>query len=308
MSQAALFPGQGAQQVGMGQDVAVAHASARDTFAEADEILGYKLSDLCFNGPVEKLGATDIQQPAIFTTSVAIFRAGREAGYFKENQFDAMAGLSLGEYTALHLADALPFADALRLVDRRGRLMQQAAEAAPGGMVSVMGLEEDKVQAACERVQASGRVRPANFNCPGQIVVSGDKAACEAIVPVVEELGGRGIPLQVAGAFHSELMRPAADQFRDALKEAAIQKPKVRVVANVDVSDHSEPDAIRDSLYQQIFNPVRWQESVEKLIADGFDTFYEVGPNRVLTGLMRKIHRRANMTNVSTAEAFAKSA
>ncbi|MGE3182723.1 MAG: ACP S-malonyltransferase [Phycisphaerae bacterium] len=305
MARAAVFPGQGAQQVGMGRDVCDKYNSARETFAEANQLLGYDLGKLCFDGPDDKLNATDIQQPAIFTTSVAIFRAATESGYFKDNQFDAMAGLSLGEYTALHLAGAIPFADALKLVDRRGKLMQKAAEAAPGGMVSVMGLEENQVQAACERVQSSGRIRPANFNCTGQIVVSGDQAACEAIMPVVEELGGRGIPLKVAGAFHSELMRPAADEFRDSLASANFSKPRIRVVSNVDVADHTDPGAIRESLYRQIFNPVRWQESVEKLIADGCNEFWEVGPNRVLTSLMRKISREPKMTNVSAADAFA---
>jgi [acyl-carrier-protein] S-malonyltransferase len=302
---AAIFPGQGAQLVGMGKDVAEGYPVAADMFAQADGVLPFGLSRLCFEGPAERLNATDIQQPAIFATSVAIFRAALDAGRFAADQFAAMGGLSLGEYTALHLAGSLSFEDALRLVHRRGQLMQQAAENYPGGMVSLMGMDEDNVLALCERVADKGRVGPANFNCPGQIVVSGDKAACGAVVELAEEFDGKAVPLQVAGAFHSELMRAAADALRPALQECEFRKPAVRVIANVDAEYHTEPDAIRDSLYRQIFNPVRWQACVERLIADGCDTFWEVGPNRVLTGLMRRINRSVKTINVSSADRLA---
>ena len=294
----AIFPGQGSQEVGMGQDVAAQHSVAAETFAQADEILGFGLSKLCFEGPADKLNATDIQQPAIFTTSVALFRAGVAAGKFGASDFGALGGLSLGEYTALHLAGSLPFDAALKLVYRRGQLMQQSAEASPGGMVSIMGLDEDKVLALCERVADKGRIGPANFNCPGQIVISGDKAACEAAAAITEEFGGRAIPLDVAGAFHSELMRPAADALRETLAASEFKTPGMRVVANVDASYHTEPAAIRESLYRQVFNPVRWQACVERLIADGGDEFWEIGPKRVLAGLMRKIDRTRKTTNV----------
>lgn len=301
-AQAAIFPGQGAQLVGMGRDVAERYRAAADVFGQADSVLGFKLSQLCFEGPEERLSATDIQQPAIFATSVAIYRAGLESGLLREGQFACMGGLSLGEYTALHLAGALPFDDALRLVQRRGQLMQSAAEAAPGGMVSILGLDEEKVLGVCERLAARGRVGPANFNCPGQIVISGDKAACDAAPAVIEEFGGKAVPLKVAGAFHSELMRPAADGLRPALDSAAIRPPGVRVIANVDANYHQDAGAIRESLYRQVFNPVRWQGCVERLIADGCTTFWEIGPNRHLTGMMRKINRTAKAINVSTAD------
>ncbi len=303
--QAAIFPGQGAQLVGMGRDVAEAHPVAAETFAQADEVLEFKLSKLCFEGPAERLNATDIQQPAIFTTSVALFRAGLDAGCFTADSFAAMGGLSLGEYTALHLAGALSFADALRLVARRGQLMQQACEASTGGMVSLLGLDEEQALKLCERVADKGNVRPANFNCPGQIVISGDKTACEAAVELAGEFKTRAIPLPVAGAFHSELMRPAAEGLRPELEQAAFQTTKTRVIANVDAEYHTDPAAIRDSLYRQVLNPVRWQACIERMVADGCDEFWEIGPNRHLTGMMRKINRKMKTINVSTAEGLA---
>jgi len=301
VTHAAIFPGQGAQAVGMGRDVAELSPAAAETFSRADELLGFGLSALCFDGPAERLNATDIQQPAIFTTSVACYRAAVERGVLRDDSFTAMGGLSLGEYTALHLAGALSFEDALRLVHTRGRLMQQAAEQSPGGMVSIMGLDEDAVLGICERLVATGTVRPANLNCPGQIVISGDKAACAAVLPLIEERGGRAIPLDVAGAFHSELMRPAAEQLRVALAACTIQRPRVRVVSNVDAEYRPEPDEIRDALYRQVCSPVRWQACVERLIRDGCTSFVEIGPKRVLAGLLRKIDRKIPVTNIGTA-------
>jgi [acyl-carrier-protein] S-malonyltransferase len=300
-TQAAIFPGQGAQLVGMGKDFAEAYPAARDVFEQADRVLGFSISSLCFDGPAEQLEKTDIQQPAIFVTSVAAYRAALAAGTLRGEQFAAMGGLSLGEYTALHLADSLSFEDALRLVHRRGQLMQQAAESSVGGMVSIMGVDENQVLALCEKVAGSGRVRPANFNCPGQIVISGDRAACDAAAAIAEEFGGKAIPLKVAGAFHSDLMKPAAEGLRPVLESTALRKPRCRVIANVDAEYHAEPAAIRESLYRQVFSPVRWEACVKRLTADGCATFFELGPNRVLTGLMRKIDRGAKCVNISKA-------
>lgn len=302
---AAIFPGQGAQLVGMGKDVATQFPVAADTYARADDLVGFELSKLCFEGPAERLNATDIQQPAIFTTSVAIFRAALDAGRFTADHFAAMGGLSLGEYTALHLAGSLSFDDALRLVHRRGQLMQEACETHPGGMVSLMGMDEERVLALCERVADSGRASPANFNCPGQIVISGDKAACEVAARLAEDFDGKAVPLQVAGAFHSELMRSAAEGLRPALAACEFRRPAPRVIANVDAEYHRDPAAIRESLYRQVINPVRWQACVERLLADGCEVFWEIGPNRVLTGLMRKINRKTKTLNISSADCLA---
>ena len=299
---AAIYPGQGAQLVGMGKDVAERYAIAADVFAQADDVLNFKLSQLCFEGPAEKLNATDIQQPAIFTASVALFRAAVDAGAIRADQFAAMGGLSLGEYTALHLAGALAFEDALRLVHRRGQLMQEACDQFPGGMVSIMGADEARVLALCERVASAGKVKPANFNCPSQIVISGDKAACDEAAKLAESFDAKAVPLQVAGAFHSELMRGAADGLKPHLAECEFHKPFCRVIANVNAEYHAEPRDMRESLYLQIFNPVRWQACVERLIADGCDLYWEIGPNRVLTGLMRKINRTAKTINLSSAD------
>ncbi len=302
---AALFPGQGSQSVGMVRDIAEAHPAARRVFDRAGEILGTDLATVCFHGPAEALEATDVQQPAIFTASVAVWHAMAEA-VPQACVFEAMAGLSLGEYTALHLAGAMDFEDVLRVVRRRGRLMQDAAVSRPGGMVSILGLDEDKVAALCTEASAAGVVRPANFNSPGQIVVSGEKGGCERIVGLVEQQGGRAVPLKVAGAFHSPLMQSAADGLREALEAVAIRPPRVPVIANVNGRRHEEPATIRAWLVQQLVEPVQWHRSIEGLIADGFDRFVEIGPGRVLTGLMRRINRTVLATSISDAAALDK--
>lgn len=302
---AAIFPGQGAQLVGMGKDVAEQFPVAADVFRRADAVLGFALSAYCFDGPAEKLEDTSIQQPAIFATSVALWRAALHAGLIREAQFSAMGGLSLGEYTALHLAGAMTFDDAIRLVRRRGELMQDAATRSPGGMVSIIGCDEAKVNELCARVVGSGRVAPANLNCPGQIVISGDKAACDAAAAQVDSIGGKAVVLKVAGAFHSPLMQPAADGLRTELAQVNIDRPRCKVISNVTADYHGEPVSIRELLVRQVVSPVRWQACCERMIADGYREFCEVGPNRVLMGLMRKISRDAKVTNLSTAASLA---
>lgn len=301
MGSAAIFPGQGSQLLGMGKDVADAHSIARETYDNADQILGFSISSLCFDGPPERLNATDMQQPAIFVTSVALYRAALDTGRIKPDQFTAMGGLSLGEYTALHLAGALPFEAALRLVHRRGQLMQRCAEAGPTGMVSVLGLNEEQVLAVCEKLARLGRISPANFNCPGQIVISGHRDACDAAIAEIEQAGGKAVPLKVAGAFHSDFMKPAAEALREELSAAPIETPRTRVIRNVDAEYHADPASIREALYHQVFSPVRWQECVERMIRDGCSEFIEIGPNRVLTGLMRKINRSPRAVSIGVA-------
>lgn len=302
---AAIFPGQGSQIVGMGRDVVEAFPAARDVMDQADRILGMELASACFAGPAEALEATDVQQPAIFATSVALWHALREAAP-PCCRVEAMAGLSLGEYTALHLAGAMTFEDALRLVQLRGRLMQQAAVASPGGMVSVMGLDEPHVRALCDEAAGSGVLRPANFNSPGQIVVSGTRDACERICGLIETAGGRAVPLKVAGAFHSPLMQSAADGLRDALGRIEIRPPAPPVIANVNARPHEDADTIRAWLVQQLIEPVQWHRSIDYLVETGFGRFLEVGPGRVLTGLMRRINRNVAAVNVSDAGGIAK--
>ena len=296
---AAIFPGQGAQLVGMGRDVAEAFDVAREVFDQADAVLGFALSKLCFEGPEDELNATDIQQPAIFVTSVALFRAATDAGLVQPDQFAAAGGLSLGEYTALHIAGAIDFEPALRLVYRRGQLMQQACDEHAGAMVSILGGDEARVRALCERAAEGAVLGPANFNCPGQIVISGDADACRRAAELAGEFDLRAIPLKVAGAFHSDLMRAAAEQLRDTLAGTEIREPRIPVVANTDGGYHGSPEQIRDALYRQVFSPVRWQACVERMAADGCETFWEFGPGRVLTGLMRKINRKLRAINVS---------
>jgi [acyl-carrier-protein] S-malonyltransferase len=297
---AVLFTGQGAQSVGMGRDIVEARPVARDIYRRANAVVGYDLAALCFEGPPEKLEQTDIQQPAIFTTSVAIWEAlGGVAGL--EQPPAAMAGLSLGEYAALYAAGSLSFEDALRLVKRRGELMQTASQSPPSGMVSIMGLEPAAVDDLCSKASSAGIIQPANFNCPGQVVVSGQKAACELIGRLVEEAGGRAIPLKVAGAFHSPLMQPAADGLARVLAETPFEAPKIPVISNVNCEAHRNSDTIRLWLTQQLTQPVLWQASMERLIADGIEQFVEIGPGRVLTGMMRKIARRTPMVNITAA-------
>jgi len=291
----------------MGRDVAEISAAARATFDEAGRILGYDLADLCFTGPDDRLNATDVSQPAIFVTSVAIWRALQEnESYAALVKADATAGLSLGEYTALWLAGAIEFADALRLVQQRGRFMQDAAEARAGSMVSVLGLDEEKLNQAIEAARGGDILAAANFNSPGQTVISGDKAACERSLQAIENVGGRGIALKVAGAFHSPLMEPAAEKLESVLAATAVKSPEIPVVSNVTADYHQSPDSIRSLLRTQVAKPIRWSASIEKLIRDGFDRFVEVGPGRVLTGLMRNIDRGVTAINVSSVKTMEK--
>ena len=298
---AVLFTGQGAQSVGMGRDIAERSPAAAAVFERANEVVGYDLRSLCFDGPADRLAQTDIQQPAIFTTSVAIWRALNNGNDLDESP-SAMAGLSLGEYTALCAAGSVSFEDALRLVKRRGELMQAAARAVPSGMVTVLGLAPEKVEAICAEAAGDGVLQPANDNCPGQIVVSGDKAACQRAECLIEEAGGRAIPLRVAGAFHSPLMKPAAEGLAEVLIDTSFTDPRVPVIANVNCEFYGSAQVMPEWLTDQLTHPVRWRESMERLLQEGYDHFVEIGPGRVLTGLMRKISRRTSMVTVSTAK------
>ncbi len=299
MALALLCPGQGAQYVGMGRDFYESSGVARGVYDGADKELGFHLSALCFHGPEATLNATDVAQVAIFVTSVAIYETLLETGRLP--QTPAMtAGLSLGEYTALYLAGVLEFRQALRLVRARGRLMQAAAEAAPSTMLALIGADEAVALDICRVASEAGVVVPANFNAPGQIVLSGGVAACTRAAEVAAEKGLRTAPLKVAGAFHSPFMQSAADGLEPVLAETNFAPPAIPVLSNVTAQPHTDAAAIRALLVQQVVAAVRWYQCIETLRENGITEFLEVGPGRALTGLMKKIDRRAAITNVSS--------
>ena len=289
-------------------DLAEASPAAKAVFRRADELLGFSLSGLCFTGPPERLNATDISQPAIFVCSAAALAAMTESLAGRLGAPVMLAGLSLGEYTALYAAGAIDFGPALRLVALRGQLMQQAAEQCPSGMVSILGLDEAKVLELCRAAVGNGGcLVPANFNCPGQIVVSGDLASCQKAAELAGSFGASGaVPLEVAGAFHSPFMQPAADQLAEAIRNVEIRPPRWPVLSNVDAAVHGEPESIRRKLVHQVTSPVRWEQSVRAMLSAGVTGFVEIGPGRVLAGLMRRIDRAAAVRSVNSADSLAK--
>lgn len=306
MKTAFLFPGQGAQVVGMGADIASAWPAANDFFDRANRIVGYDLKTLCFSGPEDKLNSTTVSQPAIFTVSAAILEILRNNPKTASIRPEVTAGLSLGEYTALYAAGLIDFENALRLVQKRGEAMQAASDASDGGMVSILGMDEPQIWQLCAEAAEGQLLVPANFNCPGQIVISGASAACKRAVPIAERMGAtKAIELKVAGAFHSEMMRPAAEALDTALAGCSIGTPSaLRVIANISAEYYTAPDEIRQGLIRQLLQPILWQKCMEKLLADGIEQFYEIGPGRVLTGLMKRIHRRATIINISNLESL----
>ena len=284
-----IFPGQGSQAVGMGQNLCAHSPAALAVFDEADSLIGTKLSTLCFYGPEESLRQTTYTQPALYVTSVAALRALREAGAAPP---EAFAGHSVGEYAALFAAGAFDFETGLRLVERRAQEMHRATLARPGAMAAVLGLTGPEVAAACAEAEAggAGAVQPANFNGGGQVVISGSPEGVARASEIAKTNGARRVlPLAVSGAFHSPLMAPAVEAMSYALADAAILDTTLPVVANLSAEYETRPDEIRASLAAQIDHPVRWEESIARLIADGFDTFVEVGAGTVLTGLMKRI-------------------
>jgi [acyl-carrier-protein] S-malonyltransferase len=293
-------PGQGAQHVGMGKDFYESFPEARGVFEVANKVLGFDLAKLCFEGPEERLNQTDMSQPAIYVTSVACHAAAKAAGKLGDGPF-VYAGLSLGEYTALHLAGVFSFEDGLKLVAARGRFMQDAATAVPSSMVAIMGADETQITALCQE-QAQGEVLvPANFNAPGQIVVSGSKAACERVNAAAGAAGFRSIPLVVAGAFHSPIMQPGADKMAAELDKVTFMNPRSPVFANVTAKHHGDIASIKQLLIQQIVRPVRWEQTMAQVANEADAKFIELAPGKVLTGLLKKQNRRANVLTLSAA-------
>lgn len=295
-----LCPGQGAQAVGMGKDLFEKSPAARGVFVQAGQVLGFDLAPVCFNGPEERLNQTDVSQPALYVAGVASFAAASEAGKLVAGNVTAYGGLSLGEYTALHLAGAFGFEEGLRLVAARGRYMQEAAVAVASGMVAIMGADEAAVLALCESAGQGEVLVPANFNAPGQIVVSGAKAACERVLTTAEQKGFKAVALKVAGAFHSPLMQPAADRMRTELQRVNFAPPQQTVYSNVTGQPHApEAASIREKLVQQIVEPVRWEQTMQALVAEApGGRFVELAPGRTLAGLAKRINRRLPVEGV----------
>ena len=296
-----LFPGQGAQTVGMARELVTNVPAAKAMFDQATEVLGYDLAELCISGPAESLNTTDHSQPAIFVASLAALEALRQENADLVKSCSATAGLSLGEYTALVFAGVLTFEDGLRVVQQRGLAMQAAAELTQSGMVSVVGLETEQVESLVEQVRQEGEVlQLANYLCPGNIVVSGHSGACARIEGPASEAGARMVmPLAVAGAFHTPLMEPAVEKLTAVLENVTLHSPRIPVISNVDAQPHTDPEEIRELLVQQVVSPVRWEDSINKFLTDGTEKFYEIGPGRVLRGLLKRIARKVPCENIS---------
>ena len=295
-----LFPGQGAQTVGMAGSLCASLPAAKALFDQAAGCLGYDLLAVCSNGPAERLNATDVSQPAIFVASLAALEELKATQAHVLTDVVATAGLSLGEYTALVFAGALSFADGLKVVKARGEAMQHAAEATPSGMSALIGADLAQVEAIVAEVRSTGQIEIANYLCPGNTVVSGTRAAIERLEQLCQEKGGiRATRLAVAGAFHTSIMKPADEKLAAVLAGVAIAPPRIPVWSNVDAKPHTDPAEIRSLLVQQVLSPVRWEETLRGLLAAGIDRFYEIGPGRVLAGLMKRVHRKADFINVS---------
>ncbi len=291
-----LFPGQGAQSVGMGREVVEQSRMAAELFARAADVLDYDLARICFEGPAEKLDSTAISQPALYVTSLAVLEQLREVNAERVATCQAAAGLSLGEYTALTFAGALSFEDGLRLVQQRGEAMQAASDLQPSGMVSILGLDAAPLEEVCQQASVGDDfVQIANLLCPGNIAISGTKTACARASALALEAGAmKAVPLAVAGAFHTRIMQSAVAKLSEALDDVVLSRPRIPVISNVDARPHKDPDEIRQLLIQQIVLPVRWEDSIRFLLDESCDTFYEVGPGRVLRGLLKRINRRVD--------------
>ncbi|MHC4181970.1 MAG: ACP S-malonyltransferase [Planctomycetota bacterium] len=299
-----LFAGQGSQYVGMGKDIYSQTSEAREVYNRANEILDFDLSDICFNGKQEELNKTSICQPAILVTSIAILRAfkARSNG---DISCHAAAGLSLGEYTALVFTNSISFEDALQLVYKRGQFMQEACDKEKGAMASIIGLEESRVEEICKEAKQYGEICAANYNSPGQIVISGKEEAVKRAMAIAKEKGARAvIPLKVSGAFHSALMSPASSKLAKEIEKTNVSKAEIPVMTNTNAKYISEPDDIKSSLIKQLDNPVRWSHSIQNLIDDGIEEFYEIGPGKVLSNLLRKIDKTKKIKNIDKYESL----
>jgi [acyl-carrier-protein] S-malonyltransferase len=279
----------------MGRQAYESLPAVRDLFDRANAVLGYDLAKLCFEGPADRLDSTVFSQPALYVCSFAALEVLKTQNPDLSAQCQAAAGLSLGEYTAIAFAGAVDFDSGLRLVQRRGEAMQAASDALPSGMVSLLGLELPAIEQLCNEARGPGEVlQVANLLCPGNIVVSGSKAACERVADLAVKAGAmKAIPLAVAGAFHTPIMQPAVEKLKAALEGVSFSSPRIPVISNVDAQPHNNPDELRELLLKQVVSPVRWEESIRYLLQNGYSPLWEIGPGRVLRGLIKRIDRKA---------------
>ena len=300
MAKAFVFPGQGAQFVGMGKDLYDNNPLAKDLFEKANEILGYRITDIMFEGTDEELKQTKVTQPAVFLHSVLTALFATPSDNSEENKPQMMAGHSLGEFSALVVSGALSFEDGLRLVYARAMAMQKACEMAPSTMAAIIGLADEKVEEICASINREGYVViPANYNNPGQLVISGNIEAINEACAKLKEAGAkRALPLKVGGAFHSPLMQPAKDELQAAIEQTEFHEPMCPIYQNVDGRPHTQPEEIKQNLIAQLTSPVRWTQCVQSMIADGADDFTECGPGKALQGMIVKINREVNVHGV----------
>ncbi|GEK09102.1 ACP S-malonyltransferase [Pseudoalteromonas sp. McH1-7] len=294
---ALFFPGQGSQSVGMLSELLTSSDTVKATFAEASEALGYDLAELVLNGPEEELNQTHRTQPALLTASVAIFRAWQDQGIDAEL---TLAGHSLGEYSALVCADVLPLTDAVKLVEKRGLYMQEAVPAGTGSMAAIIGLDDDVIAQVCVESALGDVVSPVNYNSPGQVVIAGHVEAVNRASEACKEAGAkRALPLAVSVPSHCALMKPAADKLAKDLASLTFSEPKFAVINNVDVTVEKDAAAIKEALIRQLYSPVRWTETVQKVAKEGITTAFEFGPGKVITGLVKRIDRSVSCASVN---------
>lgn len=298
-----VFPGQGSQYVGMGRELVENFSVAKEVFQEADDALRFSLSTLCFKGPEETLKLTEHTQPAVLTTSIAALRVLQtEKGIVPR----LTAGHSLGEYSALVASGALSFVDAVRIVRLRGRYMQEAVPVGEGAMAAILGMEREEVEKLCEEVASGEVLTPANFNCPGQIVIAGHAKAVDRAVGMVKQRGKKALLLPVSAPFHSPLMKPAGTRLGKDLDGISVHPLNIPVVTNVEAEINTSQEKVKPLLVAQVFSPVRWEESMQRVVEEGVERVLEIGPGKVLAGLMKRINPRVETGNLEDLQTLKK--